>query len=104
MGHVPHLPFYNWLQKNSKMGTSCPAIHTKLPSIAEVCASGKRLGYGSQQSIRLYGEEFEVISNPFPEAGGIAVSVKTTKGDGVRVIQLPATVLQSVEGSLPNVA
>ena len=61
-------------------------------------------GYGSQQSIRLYGEEFEVISDPFPEAGGIAVSVKTKKGDGVRVIQLPATVLQSVEGSLPNVA
>ena len=73
-------------------------------SIAEVCASVKRLGYGSLQSIRLYGEEFEVISDPFPEAGGIAVSVKTKKGDGVRVIQLPATVLQSVEGSLPNVA
>ena len=51
-----------------------------------------------------YGEEFEVISDPFPEAGGIAVSVKTKKGDGVRVIQLPATVLQSVEGALPNVA
>ena len=49
------------------------------PPIAEVCASVKRLGYGSQQSIRLYGEEFEVISDPFPEAGGIAVSVKTKK-------------------------
>ena len=74
------------------------------PSIAEVCASVKRLGYGSQQSIRLYGEEFEVISDPFPEAGGIAVSVKAKKGDGVRVIQLPATVLQSVEGAWPNLA
>ena len=49
------------------------------PSIAEVYASVKRLEYGSQQSIRLYGEEFEVISDPFPEAGGIAVSVKTKK-------------------------
>ena len=48
-------------------------------SIAEVCASVKRLGYGSQQSIRLFGEEFEVTSDPFPEAGGIAVSVKTKK-------------------------
>ena len=49
------------------------------PSIAEVYASVKRLEYGSQQSIRLYSEEFEVISDPFPEAGGIAVSVKTKK-------------------------
>jgi hypothetical protein len=45
------------------------------PSIAEICASVKRLGYGVSQSIRLYGEEFEVISDPFPESGGIAVNV-----------------------------
>ena len=79
MRHVAHLPFYNWLQKNSKMGTSGPAISYETPSIAEVYASVKRLEYGSQQSIRLYGEEFEVISDLFPEAGGIAVSVKTKK-------------------------
>ena len=76
----------------------------KSPSIADICASVKRLGYGAKQKIRLYGEEFEVISDPFPEAGGIAVSVKTKKGNSVRVIQLPATVLQSVKGPLSNVA
>jgi len=76
----------------------------KSPSIADICASVKRLGYGAKQNIRLYGEEFEVISDPFPEAGGIAVSVKTKKGNSVRVIQLPATVLQSVKGPLSNVA
>lgn len=74
------------------------------PSIAEICASVKRLGYGAKQNIRLYGEEFEVISDPFPEAGGIAVSVKTKKGNGVRVILLPATVLQSVKGPLSTAA
>ena len=68
-----------------------------LPSVAEICASVKRLGYGVNQSIRLYGEELEVISDPFPEAGGIAVSVKTKKGQGVRVVQLPAMVLRSVQ-------
>lgn len=70
--------------------------HDLSPSIVEICASVKRLGYGVSQNIRLYGEEFEVISDPFPEAGGIAVSVKTKTGDGMRVVQLPATVLQSV--------
>ena len=74
------------------------------PSIKEICASVKRLGYGANQSIRLYGEEFEVISDPFPEAGGIAVSVRTKKSDSIRVIQLPATVLQSVRGPLPTAA
>ena len=76
----------------------------EFPSIKEICASVKRLGYGANQSIRLYGEEFEVISDPFPEAGGIAVSVRTKKSDSIRVIQLPATVLQSVKGPLPTAA
>jgi hypothetical protein len=67
------------------------------PSVAEICASVKRLGYGASQSIRLYGEDFEVISDPFPEAGGIAVSVKLKDGHGIRVVQIPATVLQSVK-------
>ncbi len=71
------------------------------PSLAEICASMKRLGYFASQSIRLYGEEFEVISDPFPDAGGIAVSVKTRNGKGVRVVQLPATVLQSVRKPNP---
>ena len=71
--------------------------HDVSPSIAEVCASVKRLGYGVNQRIRLYGEDFEVISDPFPEAGGIAVSVKTKKGQAIRVVQLPATLLQSVQ-------
>ena len=62
-----------------------------------MCASVKRLGYGSNQSIRLYGEEFEVVSDPFPEAGGIALRVKTKKDHGIRVVQLPSTVLQSVK-------
>jgi hypothetical protein len=72
------------------------------PSVAEICASVKRLGYGVSQSIRLYGEEFEVISDPFPEAGGIAVNVKAKSSNGIRVVQLPATVLQRVKR--PNAA
>jgi hypothetical protein len=69
------------------------------PSDAKICASVKRLGYGVSQTIRLYGEDFDVISDPFPKAGGIAVSVQDRKGRGIRVVQLPATVLQSVKGS-----
>lgn len=69
----------------------------KPPSVAEVCAKVKRLGYGANQKIRLYGEEFEVISDPFPDAGGIAISVKTVKDHAIRALRLPVTVLQSAK-------
>ena len=74
-----------------------------VPSIAEICEGVKRLGYGASQSVRLYGEEFELISDPFPEADGIAVNARTKKSEGVRVVQLPRTVLQSVK-RLPTAA
>ena len=70
----------------------------KSPSVLEICTHIKRLGYGVSAHVRLYGEEFEVLSDPFPEAGGIAVRVKTKKGSNMRVLRLPSTVLQSVRG------
>jgi hypothetical protein len=70
------------------------------PSIDEICANVKRLGYAARQRIRLYGEEFELISDPFPEADGIAVNAKSKKGPNVRVLRLPSTVLQSVKGRI----
>jgi len=71
---------------------------------AEICAGVKRLGYGASQKVRLYGEEFEVVSDPFPEAGGIAVQVKSKKNATLRVVQLPATILQSVKGAVSHAA
>ena len=67
-------------------------------SISEMCAQVKHLGYAASGRIRLYGEEFEVVSDPFPEDDGIAVRVKTKSNSTVRVLQLPATVVQSVKG------
>jgi hypothetical protein len=45
-----------------------------------------------------------VVSDPFPEADGIAVQVTTKKDSKIRVLQLPATVLQSVRGRTTNAA
>jgi len=73
--------------------------HSEISNNAEVCADVKRLGYGAKQTVRLYGEEFDIISDPFPEAGGIAVTAKTKNKDSIRVVQLPVTVVQSVRGA-----
>jgi hypothetical protein len=67
------------------------------PSVSEICAHVKHLGYSASKSVRLYGEQFEVVSDPFPEADGIAVHVTTKKDLKIRVLQIPATVLQSVK-------
>jgi hypothetical protein len=78
------------------------SIHNS--SVAEICDRVKQLGYGASQRIRLYGEEFEVVSDPFPAAGGIAVHVKAKTETGTRVVQLPATVLQSVKRTASRAA
>jgi len=64
----------------------------------DMCDYVKHLGYAVNGQIRLYGEEFEVISDPFPEDDGIAIRVRTKRNSMVRVLQLPATVVHSVKG------
>jgi hypothetical protein len=66
-------------------------------SVSELCAHVKHLGYATSRRVRLYGEEFEVVSDPFPEAGGIAVQVTTRKDSSIRILQIPATVLHSAK-------
>jgi hypothetical protein len=61
-------------------------------SVSDICAHVKHLGYAISRCIRLYGEEFEVVSDPFPEAGGIAVRVTTKKDSRIRVLRIPAIV------------
>jgi hypothetical protein len=59
-------------------------------SVSDICARVKRLGYTTSGRIRLYGEEFEVVSEPFPEAGGIAVHVTTKKEASIRALRIPS--------------
>jgi len=63
----------------------------------EICARVKNLGYTTSRRVRLYGEEFEVVSEPFAEADGISVQVKSRKNPNVRVLRLPSTVVQTVK-------
>lgn len=77
------------------------AIHPVSNDLADICNRVKHLGYSVSGKVRLYGEEFEVVSDPFPADDGIAVQVKSQKNPTVRVLQLPATVLQGVRRPRP---
>lgn len=67
-------------------------------SLTEICTRVKHLGYTTSGRVRLYGEEFEVVSEPFADADGIAVHAKSQKNPKVRVLRLPSTVVQSPKG------
>jgi len=54
------------------------------------------MGYAQSKRIRIYGEEFEVTSNPFPEGNGIAVQAVGKHDKQARVLKLPLPVLQTV--------
>ncbi len=73
-------------------------------SVLEVCANVKRMGYTTSSRVRLYGEDFEVLSDPFPDAGGVAVQVRAKKDSRVCVLRLPATFFQSVRSVRSNAA
>ena len=67
-------------------------------SVSEICENVKHLGYATSAHIRLYGEDFEVLSDPFTEGGSIAVRAKAAKDSRVRVLRLPTTILQNAKG------
>jgi hypothetical protein len=69
--------------------------HGSLPA-AEVCAQIKHFGYAVSQKIRIYGEEFIVLSDPFPRDGGVAVHVRSNRTAQTRILQLPATIIHRV--------
>jgi hypothetical protein len=41
---------------------------TRINSVEEACARIKQLGYVASRRVRIYGEEFELMSDPFPQA------------------------------------
>ena len=73
-------------------------------STTGVCTQIKKFGFEISQKIRLYGEEFEVLSEPFPSSGGIAIHVRSQRTALVRVLQLPATVIHRVNERIVRAA
>ena len=74
-------------------------------STTEVCAQIRQFGYAASRRIRMYGEDFDVLSDPFPSEGGIAIQVRSKRSKQERVLRLPATVVHRVrERQIPRAA
>ena len=81
------------------MSSSQTVLHT-----ADVCAQIKKSGYAPSQKIRIYGEEFELLSDPFPNEDGIAIQARSRKTSQIRQLQLPATLIHRLSQSVPRAA
>lgn len=65
-----------------------------------LCERLRRLGYTRQRRIKLYGEEFELISNPAPDGNGYVIDGVSCKSGGSRHIRIPLTLVHMIEHEL----
>ncbi|MGA3055851.1 MAG: hypothetical protein ABSD63_16725 [Candidatus Korobacteraceae bacterium] len=78
--------------------------HAIAKSTAEDCVRIKDLGYSSSHHICMYGERFEVVSDPFPEGNGVAVHVITDREPAKRTLRLPTSILIGLKGMFTKAA
>jgi hypothetical protein len=65
----------------------------RVPSTAKNCAKIKNLGFTASRHIKMYGERFEIVSDPFSEGDGVAVHVISGTDPEIRTVRLPTTLL-----------
>ena len=77
---------------------------TTSQSIQESCTHFKKVGFSVSAKVRIYGEEFDVLSDPFGTGEGVAVHVRSRRTAQTRVLQLPATIVPRTPQHLPRAA
>jgi hypothetical protein len=67
---------------------------------SERCARIKDLGFTASRHIKMYGERFELVSDPFNEGDCIAVHAISGGDPKVRTLRLPVAILVGVADRL----
>jgi hypothetical protein len=66
-------------------------------ALSDKCARMKDLGFAASKHIRMYGECFEIVSDPFAEGGCIAVHAIAENDPKdhpkIRTLRLPTAIL-----------
>jgi hypothetical protein len=62
----------------------------------EVCDKLQSMGYARSKRIRIYGQEFEAVSDPFPSGNGIAIQALAQRETQARTLRLPLPIVQMV--------
>ena len=62
---------------------------------SDSCAKIRDLGFTASRHIKIYGQRFEIVSDPFDEGGCIAVHATSGSNPEIRTLRLPAAILVS---------
>jgi hypothetical protein len=65
-------------------------------------SGAKDLGYIAGKRLNLYGEHFQMISDPFSEGDGVAVRVISEDDPAIRTIRLPVSILLGLADLFPK--
>lgn len=66
----------------------------------EVCERLKALGYAHRKRIKIYGEEFDLTSNPIGDGNGFAIEAISRKSGTARMLRIPLSILQMITRDL----
>ena len=69
---------------------------------AETCSRIKELGYGMAGHINLYGQRFQIVSDPFPDGQGVSVQAITATDPTRRPLRLPVSLLIGLKDLFPG--
>lgn len=67
---------------------------------AETCERLKGLGYAHRNRIRIYGEEFDLTSNPMADGNGFAIEAISRKSGQARKLRIPLSILKMITNDL----
>jgi hypothetical protein len=84
------------IRYNKLVSTHTLTTSQQSAELHEVCDRLQRMGYAQSKRIRIYGQEFEAVSNPFPNGDGIAIRAFSKRETQARTLQLPLPVVQMV--------
>jgi hypothetical protein len=65
-----------------------------------ICERLRELGYASERHVRLYGEQFYLISDPIPEGDGFAVEGIARGSGKSRCIRIPLSIVHTLRREL----
>jgi len=65
-----------------------------------ICERLKKFGYSQERHIRLYGEEFHLVSNPFPDGSGFAVEGIARTSGQLKKMRIPLSLVQTLKREL----
>ncbi len=65
-----------------------------------ICHKLRKLGYAKARHIRLYGEDFLLISDPIPDGDGFAVEGIARRSGKSRYLRIPLSVVHILKQEL----